>query len=206
MRTKSIFETSGNVRKAPRRFSKSTAVEIFDKEYVYPYEVDQVHFKMANGTYKLPMAVSGTSKDHRQQQIALIPTLGTIISMSDYYRDGAVISIKSGEVAKTVYKTILRHMEAHLNAMQTDFHYIAPTDDTLRELAEFATAIHYKALEADANIDKSGQPSSFFDLISTARPYIVIDKDTAKTSAALAVPKSITKMDAIERYLESMGG
>lgn len=205
MKTSSIFDDVDIKRRSPRRFTASTAVEIFDRDFIYPFEVDQVHFKMNNGTHKLPMPVSGSARDQQQQFIALIPTMGTIINMSDYYRDGATISIKDPEVARKVYKTILRHMEAHLNAMQNNRSYVPPQDNTLRELADFATAIYYKAVQGDDDLDNEKTPSSFFAKVAASRPYLSFSKDTVADKPTDVIPKSITRMDAIERYLSTMG-
>lgn len=207
MKTASIFNDASVKRKKLRKGKVTTAMEIFDRDFLHPFEVDQIHFKMNNGTYKLPMPVSGNMKDQQQQMLSLIPTMGTIINMSDYYREGAVISIRDSNVALTVYQTILRHLGGHLHAMQTNRSYIPPQDNTLRELSEFATAIHYKASQSNIDLDNPSKPSSFFANVAASRPYINFSKTSAPVVKADApLPKSITQMDAIERYLSTYGG
>lgn len=195
--------------KKSNAFRGSTAFYIFDKENQYPFLIDRVHFKMNNGTHAFPEYFGSSARGVRSYDMSkdLIPTYGTIIQMSDFYHDGAVISIRDKKVAADIYKRILAHMDAHLNAMRSDIHYIAPKDDVLVEIAEFATAIRYKALELDPDIDETTNKSQFLISGMAARAFIsetIIEKKEV-TEIVKQPPKSVKMMDAIERYLDMVG-
>lgn len=202
LKARSIFNDPKLSLKAKNEFSGSTAWKIFDRENQYPFKVNQAHFRVVTGRHNVPLYGS-SMKEQRYQENLLIDTRGTIIDMSDYFKNGATLSITSGQVAKEVYQAILRHLEAHLTALQTNIHYEPPEDDTLKELAEFATAIHYKALEVDPNVDQSQTASAGLSRLMSSRAFISLDISQSSVKPEVAVPKSVTKMDAIERFLET---
>lgn len=205
MRSINLFEQK-NVKKAIHDPNKgSTAYYLFSKKCQYSFMVNNVHFKMNNGTSGMPIAYSGNRRDIEAIQNQMIAVQGTIIEMSDYYTDGAHLAITDSKVALEVYNRILAHMDAHFVAMRTDRMYEAPKDDTLRELAEFATAINYKAREADPNVDSDRFQSGFLDRVKSQRAFITFDKEEVTLEKKAAVPKALSKMDSIERYLAMMG-
>lgn len=207
--------TLKNVGKSiPNEFKGSTAYQIFHKDNQYPFLVDRIHFKMNNKSHEFPEYFGSNNRQTRSYDMSndLIPTYGTIIQMSDYFHDGAVISIRDGKVAAKVYNTILKHMNAHLHEMRSNIHYVAPEDDVLRQISEFATAIRYKAMEYDKDIDDAHNRSAFVDSLRGTRAFInptEISKRTlveVKEEQIKNPPKSMQAMDAIERYLDMIGG
>lgn len=206
MRAYNIYDDKRILHKEKNPYEGSTAWHIFDKDNIYPFRVDRINFKMKNGTHNFSMVHEGNNKDLHQLNISLVPVMGTIIEMSDYYNDGACISIDDPEVALTVYKRILKHLEAHLRAMQTDIYYQPPNDDTLKELSEFATAIRFKAMEADPNIDNPDYKFERVNSLRGARSFIGMEKKTISVEVNKTPPKSIEHMDAIEKYLAILEG
>lgn len=206
MRPITIFKQK-NINPAPKPRNKaSTAYRLFDIACQHRFKVNNVHFRMANKTHDLPMGTSGEKKDLEQLLVSLIPTRGTIIQMSDYYRDGAQLGFDDPKVASTVYKDILAHLDAHLHAMRTDRLYEVPPDDTLTELAMFATAIYDKACEADPKLQGEVFTSSFIDRLTSSRAFITVNKSPAKeVTTPKRPPKSMERMDAIEQYLAMIG-
>ena len=212
MRTINLFEQKNIGRVKEKNNRGSTAYHIFDNECQYLFQVNNVHFRMNNITFDLPINYSGERKDLEQVMNMMISTRGTIINMSDYYRDGARLGFEDPKVAAEIYKRILTHLDAHLQAMRSDRMYQAPDDDTLRELAEFATVINYKAREAEPDIDSNEMKSSFLERVGQTRAFISFDKvDTPVPGmtidpSIINQPKSLDKMDAIERYLAIING
>lgn len=205
MKTINLYEQK-NIKVAPKsRNRNTTAYKLFDPACQHRFRVNNVHFRMANKTHDLPIGTSGTKGDLEQVMISMIPTRGTIIEMSDYYRDGAQLGFDDPKIAGIVYKDILTHLDAHLNAMRTDRLYVVPTDDTLIELAEFATAIHAKAIESDPRLDDALFSSSFIDKLSNSRAFISFDKEEIVAETVKKAPKSMDRMNSIEQYLAMIG-
>lgn len=188
------------------RLRGTTAYYIFDQDEKYQFKVDRVHFKMKSGTYQAGIVHSGSMKELRQVQIALVPTAGPIIDISDYYADGATISIEDPKVAIRIYKRILDHLDAHMHSMQTNIHYEPPQDNVLKELSEFATAIRYKALEEDPLLDQLNREFEQVNSLRESRAFIGMSRTTINIDPAKVPVKSIEKMDSIERYLAMLEG
>lgn len=200
MRATVLFN-SPNLR--PKKVNRSTAYYIFDKESLFTFSVDAVSFRARNKRLHLPVVSPGGIDDLNRIATEMLHTAGTIWDMVLYFNDGAQLALDSPEDAKTIYRRILNHLDAHLNAMRTDITYTPPNADDFRALAEFATTIRYQAVQADAKIDEV-EESGFFAALP-ARPTFSKDDYSGVESDQPKVPKSVEKMDAIERYLETIG-
>lgn len=206
MKSFNIYDDKNIKYHKRNRLKGTTAYYIFDQDEKYNFKVDRVHFKMKGGTWQSGIVHDGSKRDLYQVQIALVSTAGPIIDISDYYSDGATISIEDPKTALRIYKRILDHLDAHMYAMRTNIHYEAPQDNVLKELSEFATAIRYKALEEDPLLDQPDRDFEQVNSLRESRAFIGISRATVNIDPGKVPVKSIEKMDSIERYLAMLEG
>lgn len=200
MKAISLFDEKNVAPTVPRTSGRGTAYQIFDRANLYPFMVDLVHLRMKTGAKDIPIVHSGGRRGAEQTLDQLVPVMGTIIDMSDYYHDNASIKIESSIVAKNVYNHIVKHLNAHLTAMRTDPGYELPNDDTLEELALFGAAIHPWTLDGE---DKAVEPDDFISRLRKSRPFFTFDAPTTKPKdVTVEVPSVIKHLDAIQQYIE----
>lgn len=195
-----LFDQKDIKPSTARQSSGSTAYYIFDRANLHPFMVDLVHLRMKTGASEVPIVYNGSRRGLQQTLDQLVPVSGTIIDMSDYYRDGASLKIENPSVARTVYGHILRHLSAHLNAMRTDPAYELPEDNTLEELAEFGSAIYPWTVDGK---DKLPPVDNYITRLQNARPFISFDKPVVQpvNDPTTEVPSVIKQMDAIQQYI-----
>lgn len=207
LQSSSIYASGGKVKRVTKN-RNCTAYRIFDKECQHNYAIDNAHFQFKNQRNGLLVAYDGEHNTLEQLASVFKHTSGTIIEMIDQFIEGATIQLEA-EVAYKVYNDILKHLDAHLQAMQTDPVYDPPNIDDFRYMAEFATAIKWKASEfadPDANPVEEGFWNRPYRPVFTAEQFSVNRKERHKPATPeISVPNSVKKMDAIERYLEMIG-
>lgn len=201
MRAVCIFDRAD---KRPKRVNKTTAYYIFDRDSLYSFSVDAASFRARNNALHLPVVSVGGIEDLTRIAQELIYTAGTIWDMVLYFNDGARLALDSPADAKSIYRRIVEHLEAHLNAMRTDITYTPPNSDDFRMMAEFATTIRYQAVSEDPNLDERVD-NSFFANMSARPTFSKDDLHDVRSDDTPKVPKSVEKMDAIERFLEMIG-
>lgn len=191
-------------RPLPRNnFKKDTSDYIFDKNEVHNFAVDTAHFRAKN--HSLHRSTVTTDPD-AEAWIAesLVPTYGRIWDIIEYYFEGAVIHFQDKRTAETIYKRILDHFDAHLVAMRTDKMYDAPDVEDFRMMSEFATSIRSLVIDINPNIDVKVQHGGMNKFLPS-RPTFSRTVEV-KEQAEKDIPKSMVKMDIIERFMEMRYG
>lgn len=186
-----------------RQRARDTAYYIFEKDWKYPYQVDFVHFRAKSGSSNLPV-VTGSTNDLDRIAADMIHTSTRIWDIVEHFFEGANLSIKPA-VAAQIYQRILDHFDAHLKAMRTDITYVAPDVEDFRMMSEFATAIRGYAVDHNPGIDEAPQNDSLAMLMAR-RPVFSMQTVAEDKSNEPIAPKSVRKMDAIERYMETLNG
>lgn len=131
------------MRKSVEHKDRPAAYWVFDPEAAVRFSVARMDLDVRTGRYKSrfqPAARNGAT-DWMMKE--LIPVTDTIISLSDYWHDGATISIEDPKEGERIYNRILKLLEVHLDAVNTDPFYEPPEGDVLMELAELAIGIRH---------------------------------------------------------------
>ena len=202
------IQRSGFHKAPPKKVrAKSTAYFLFDKDYQVLFNLDHVSFRARNKTLNISIVSDGSDDDMTRLTGEMIPTGGTIMEIVDLFADGASISFATHKVAADVYKRIVDHLEFHLAEMRTNITYVAPDPEDFKNMSEFATVIRPWAKEFNKDIDSMVVSSSMHSAMPV-RPSFSFGLNQGHqeegTAPPEATPKSVTRMDAIERYLESL--
>lgn len=203
------IQRSGFHKAAPKKArNKTTAYYLFDKDYQVLFNLDHASFRARNKTLNVSIVSDGTDEDMTRLTGEMIPTGGTIMEIVDLFADGASISFNSNAIAADVYQRIVNHLEFHLRTMRTDIMYVPPPGEDLKTMSEFATIIRPWAKEHNTDIDHTiissemrsalpVRPSFSYSLLKT-------QENAAEVPVEAETPKSLSRMDSIERYLEKL--
>jgi hypothetical protein len=201
------IQRSGFHKAPPKKVrNKSTAYYLFDKDYQVLFNLDHASFRARNKTLNISIVSDGSEDDMTRLTGEMIPTGGTIMEIVDLFGDGASISFNSNAIAADVYKRIVDHLEFHLREMRTDVMYIPPPVEDLQTMSEFATVIRPWAKEHNTDIDHTVVSSEMRSALPV-RPsfsYALLKTEEAAEDKPAEVPKSLSRMDTIERYLERL--
>lgn len=120
--------------------SNNTAFWIFDPAAKVPFRVNSPHFKARTGGMADPvMGLSKARYDDLGSQMVYLQD--TVMSMVDYFMEGASLEIDP-KTLTMVYDRIYNHIQAHLNAMQSNKSYdIGDTFSVFEDLVDFASSI-----------------------------------------------------------------
>lgn len=202
MRATPIQNTPGFSLKKQQKYPKTTAYYLFNEECRHTYSIDYAHFKARNGRLGEPV-VSSSAADMERIANSMITTEGTIIDIVDAFVDGARLSFPNPRTPYDIYKRILDHLDFHLNEMRTNITYQPPPVDDLRNMSEFATLIRPFAQDVEPNLDQAIPGLDMQSRLPVRPTFTIHDLVTKKQEPQ--VPKTVKKMDAIERYLDSIG-
>ncbi|MNG16959.1 hypothetical protein D3C84_1009130 [compost metagenome] len=105
-----------------------------------------------------------------------------------------------------MYKRIVDHLEFHLREMRTNIVYIAPPPEDFQIMSEFATVIRPWAKEHNPDIDSMVVSSTMRSAlpVRASFSYGMHAAEVEAGTAPAEVPKSMSTMDTIERYLEKL--
>lgn len=185
--------------------SDDTSFLIFNKQALHLYEVDYSHFKAMNGILNQPIVGRYTEREMDNLSRDMIPTASCIWDMVKLFLDGAHIRIPCPKTAALIYKTIARHVDAHLLAMRTIKMYEAPDPEDFRALTEFAVGIRTNAMRSEHDID-GRQTQGINRTQLPVRASFSRQTVSEELEKKPDIPKVMQKMDCIDRYLESIGG
>ncbi|MNQ03283.1 hypothetical protein D3C85_159820 [compost metagenome] len=201
------IQRSGFHKAAPKKArSKTTAYYLFDKDYQVLFNLDHASFRARNKTLNVSIVSDGSPDDMSRLTGEMIPTGGTIMEIVDLFADGASISFSKHSVAADVYKRIVDHLEFHLREMRTNIVYIAPPPEDFQIMSEFATVIRPWAKEHNPDIDSMVVSSTMRSAlpVRASFSYGMHAAEVEAGTAPAEVPKSMSTMDTIERYLEKL--
>lgn len=192
-------------RISEKKVAHDTADYIFGRFELHEYEIDNAHFKMKNGLGRMPIVVQqGGDNEMRWIANQMIATADNIITICDQFIDGATIRFPRKETAVKIYQRVLQHMDAHLGAMRTDKMYEAPNADDFRQLAEFALMCRSVGVDVDPDIDQRIVKNQMQGFLPVRAQFSRMDLSDVKKERL--VPKSVQRMDIIERFLEERNG
>jgi len=202
------IQRSGFHKAAPKKArAKTTAYYLFDKDYQVLFNVDHASFRARNKTLNVSIVSDGTDEDLTRLSGEMIPTGGTIMEIVDMFADGASISFSSNKIAADIYQRIVNHLEFHLREMRTNITYTAPPAEDFKIMSEFATVIRPWAKDFNTDIDDMVVSSEMRSALPVRPSFSYSLSKTAEEEGVVvteATPKSVTRMDAIERYLEKL--
>jgi hypothetical protein len=150
----------------------------------------------------------GSKDDLSRIMSEMILTDGTVMDIVDLFAEGASIAFQTREVAADVYKRIVNHLEWHLGQMRTNITYVPPPVEDFANMSEFATIIRPWAKDYNTDIDEVFNRGEMHRMLPV-RPsfsYALNKTEEVEADRPIEVPKSVTKMDAIEKMLERMNG
>lgn len=203
------IQRSGFHKVAPKKArNKTTAYYLFDKDYQVLFNLDHASFRARNKTLNVSIVSDGSDDDMSRLTGEMIPTGGTIMQIVDLFVDGASISFSDNKIAADTYQRIVNHLEFHLREMRTNITYVAPDAEDFKSMSEFATAIRPWAKEHNTDIDHMVVSSEMRSALpvrpSFSYSLLKTQEAAGEEVPAEATPKSVTRMDAIERYLEKL--
>jgi hypothetical protein len=201
------IQRSGFHKAAPKKVkAKTTAYYLFDEDYQVLFNLDHVSFRARNKSLNVSIVSDGSEQDLTRLTSEMIPTGGTIMEIVDLFAEGARIGFSDRKIAADVYQRIVNHLEYHLRAMRTEITYVAPPAEDFKNMSEFATVIRPWAKDYNDDIDQLVVSSQMLNALPV-RPsfsYALAKTDEKAEDTPAEVPKSISRMDAIERYLERL--
>lgn len=195
-------------KKKPKH--KSTAYYLFDEDAKVMFLLDHVSFKARGGRLNVGVMSDGSHDDMTRLMSEMILTDGTVMNIVDLFVEGAAISFQTRAVAADVYQRIVNHLEWHLGQMRTNISYVAPPVEDFQNMSEFATTIRPWAKDHNADIDDRFTRGEMHRLLPV-RPsfsYAMQQQQAAQApeERPVEVPKSVSKMDQIEKMLEKING
>lgn len=203
MRTTTIQAKGHRFR--DRTIPRDTSDFIFTRAELHEYEIDNAHFKMKNGMANMPsVVITGDESELNWIAGQMIATADCIWDIVVQFINGATIRFPRKETAAKIYKRITAHMDAHLNAMRTNKMYDPPDPEDFRKLAEFALVCRGIAVDVDADIDEYYRKNNMMRNMPVRAQFSY--RDVPEVKKQQLVPKSVLKMDHIERYLEEYHG
>lgn len=201
------IQRSGFHKAPPKKAkNKTTAYYLFDKDYQILFNLDHASFRARNKTLNVSIVSDGTDEDMTRLTGEMLPTGGTIMEIVDLFGDGASISFSDHKVAADVYQRIVNHLEFHLREMRTNITYVAPPVEDFQLMSEFATVIRPWAKNYNDDIDHMVVSSEMRSALPV-RPsfsYALLKTEEHTDDKPAEVPKSLSRMDTIERYLEKL--
>lgn len=206
MRSTSIQRSGFKKAEKRKPVNKTTAYYLFNPDYKVVFTMDNVAFRARNNMLNLPIVGDGSSTDFDRMAGEMIHTAGTIMEIVDLFIDGATIAFPDPRTAADCYRRIVDHLDYHLVAMRTQLTYVPPDPQDFKNMSEFATVIRPWAKAFDTNIDNPTHSSSM-RMALPVRPsfsYSMLKTEEVSETAAPEVPRSMTRMDSIERMLEKL--
>ena len=187
---------------------KSTAYYLFDEDAKVMFLLDHVSFKARGGRLHVGIMSDGSQDDISRLVSEMILTDGTIMNIVDLFAEGASIAFQTRKEAADVYQRIVNHLEFHLQEMRTNITYVPPPIEDFQNMSEFATIIRPWAKDYNTDIDSVFTMGEMRRALPV-RPsfsYALNKTEEAQSERPLEIPKSVTKMDSIEKMLEKMNG
>lgn len=205
MRAMTLEGLGNGFRRLPKsNVQKTTAYYIFDKAEVHLFSLDAAHFRAMNNRMGDSVIGASNAQDVEAAASEMISTGATIWTIITQFIEGAAITFPDPQIPVRIYKRILSHLENHLTEMRTNLRYDAPELEDFRQMAEFATSIRSTAMHYDPDLEKK-TPGDGLGNWFTSRPVFRVG-ETQATVKKPSAPKSVTTLDAIERFMELCNG
>ncbi len=190
---------------------KSTAYYLFDEDAKVMFLLDHVSFKARAKRLHVGIMSDGSHDDMTRIMSEMILTDGTVMSIVDLFAEGAGIAFRTRAEAAEVYSRIVKHLEWHLAQMRTNITYVPPPVEDFQNMSEFATIIRPWAKDHNSDIDEVFTRGEMHRMLPVRPSFSYALNQTERQEAPAAerpteVPKSISKMDQIEKMLERMNG
>lgn len=187
---------------------KSTAYYLFDQDAKILFLLDHVSFKARAKRLHVGIMSDGSPDDMSRIMSEMILTDGTVMDVVDLFAEGASVAFQSRKDAADVYQRIVNHLEWHLNQMRTNIVYMPPPIEDFQNMSEFATIIRPWAKDHNSDIDDIFTRGEMHRMlpVRASFSYGLTKGQEEAQERPMEVPKSVSKMDQIEKMLERMNG
>lgn len=206
MRSSSL--SSMGFKKVDSKRSNNTAYYIFPhsdgRAPLHPFSVSNTHFIKRPGSKRGLLVTDGSEGDMKRIADLMVPTLGTIWDMVEYFVQGAQIKFADPKVALEIYKRINDHFNHHALQARSQMHYQPPPMDEMQYLSEFAMGIRHIAVEADPDLDQDKKPTLAHGWYANRVSFTRVE-ETAQRKPEYELATAARKLDAIQAYLASIG-
>lgn len=155
------------------RKERGTAYFLFEPSQLHPFSVDMAHFRMRNAANSDPLiSTPGVSLEELSRR--MVNVHGTIISMVDYYMDGAHLDIET-PTAVVIYDRIEDHIDAHMRAMNTVIGYdIGGTFEVFEQLGDFASKLYWRVKEYKTGHRELDRNDPFSSMVGARATFMTV--------------------------------